>query len=184
MGEDHAHGRVDATWEKLKGWFDAGVACVGMGSNLVRKDMVAAEDWEGIKALTSQCLAWIRKARGQALYRGVEHVGLYPTSEASAEEIVDWYPQAFDLKVKEGRSSFVLSSDGFGRIEVSRASRTVLAISPCRWPTLRLQWRTYERKASNFSNRKSNPRRNQSISRTPVQRAIQRTCFGSPSPTG
>jgi 2-dehydro-3-deoxyphosphogluconate aldolase/(4S)-4-hydroxy-2-oxoglutarate aldolase len=58
-------GGVDATWDNLKGWFDAGVTCVGMGSKLVRKDLIAAEDWEGITALTSQCLAWIRKARGQ-----------------------------------------------------------------------------------------------------------------------
>jgi 2-dehydro-3-deoxyphosphogluconate aldolase/(4S)-4-hydroxy-2-oxoglutarate aldolase len=57
-------GGVDATWENLKGWFEAGVACVGMGSKLVRKDLMAAQDWEGISDLTAQCLAWIRKARG------------------------------------------------------------------------------------------------------------------------
>lgn len=57
-------GGVDTTWENLKSWFDAGVTCVGMGSKLVRKDLVAAEDWEGITELTSQCLAWIREARG------------------------------------------------------------------------------------------------------------------------
>jgi 2-dehydro-3-deoxyphosphogluconate aldolase/(4S)-4-hydroxy-2-oxoglutarate aldolase len=59
-------GGVDGTWDNLKSWFDAGVTCVGMGSKLVRKDLIAAEDWEGITALTSQCLAWIREARGQA----------------------------------------------------------------------------------------------------------------------
>lgn len=57
---------VDATLDNLKSWFDAGVSCVGMGSKLVRKDLVAAEDWGGISALTSQCLAWIREARGLA----------------------------------------------------------------------------------------------------------------------
>ncbi len=56
-------GGVDATWENLKGWFDAGVTCVGMGSKLVRKDLIAAEDWEGITALAKQCLAWIEQAR-------------------------------------------------------------------------------------------------------------------------
>jgi len=113
-------GGVDATWENLKGWFDAGVTCVGMGSKLVRKDLVATEDWEGITALTARCLAWIRKARGQALYQGIEHPGLYPTSEASSGDIVSWYQNAFDFKVKEGRSSFFLSSDGPGRIEVMK----------------------------------------------------------------
>jgi 2-dehydro-3-deoxyphosphogluconate aldolase/(4S)-4-hydroxy-2-oxoglutarate aldolase len=50
-------GGVDATRESLKAWFDAGVTCVGMGSKLVRKDLVAAQDWEGIASLTRQCLA-------------------------------------------------------------------------------------------------------------------------------
>lgn len=57
-------GGVDATYENLKGWFDAGVTCVGMGSKLVRKDLIAAEDWAGISALTTQCLSWIKELRG------------------------------------------------------------------------------------------------------------------------
>lgn len=58
-------GGVRGTWEDLKAWFDAGVTCVGMGSGLVRKDLVAAEDWEGLEEHVAQCLAWIRKAREQ-----------------------------------------------------------------------------------------------------------------------
>ena len=56
-------GGVDATWENIKNWFDAGVTCVGMGSKLVRKDLVAAKDWASITELTARCLSWIRKAR-------------------------------------------------------------------------------------------------------------------------
>jgi len=56
-------GGVDATWENLKGWFDAGVTCVGMGSKLVRSDLVKARDWEGITNLAKQCLEWVRQAR-------------------------------------------------------------------------------------------------------------------------
>lgn len=56
-------GGVDATFENLKGWFDAGVTCVGMGSKLVRKDLIAAEDWQGLTQLTAQCLEWVRQAR-------------------------------------------------------------------------------------------------------------------------
>jgi 2-dehydro-3-deoxyphosphogluconate aldolase/(4S)-4-hydroxy-2-oxoglutarate aldolase len=124
-------GGVDATWENLKGWFDAGVTCVGMGSKLVRKDMVASQDWEGLTNLTAQCLTWIRKARGQPLYSGVEHAGLYPTSEAPAEEIVSWYRDTFGFTVREGSSSFVLSSDGPGRLEVMKGEpggRTHVAV--------------------------------------------------------
>ncbi len=113
-------GGVSASWENLKAWFDAGVACVGMGSDLVRNDLIASGDWAGITALTAQCLAWVRKARGQALYRGVEHPGLYPTSQASAKEIVDWYQDAFEFEAREGSSSYFLSSDGPGRIEVMK----------------------------------------------------------------
>ena len=113
-------GGVAPTWENLKGWFDAGVTCVGMGSGMVRSDLIAAGDWAGITALVVKGLALIRKARGQALYSGVEHPGLYPTSQVSARTIVDWYAETFGFQVSEGSSSFFVSSDGPGRIEVMK----------------------------------------------------------------
>jgi len=113
-------GGVDATWENLKGWFDAGVTCVGMGSKVVRKDLVAAEDWAGITAIARQSLAWIRKARGETLYTGVEHVGLYPTSDASAKEIASWYEGVFDFEAQEGSSSYFVNGDGPGRLEIMK----------------------------------------------------------------
>jgi len=58
-------GGVRANWENIKGWFDAGAACLGMGSGLVRKDLIAAEDWAALTTLTAQCLEWVQKARGQ-----------------------------------------------------------------------------------------------------------------------
>ncbi len=59
-------GGVSATRENLKGWFDAGVVCVGMGSGVVRSDLIKAQNWQAITDLTAQCLAWIREIRGQA----------------------------------------------------------------------------------------------------------------------
>ena len=56
-------GGVDATEESIKGWFKAGVSCVGMGSRLVRKDLVAAGNWEEITRTVRQVLEWIREAR-------------------------------------------------------------------------------------------------------------------------
>ena len=56
-------GGVDATEENISDWFKAGAACVGMGSKLIRKDLVAAGDWAGITATVRQVLAWIREAR-------------------------------------------------------------------------------------------------------------------------
>ncbi len=57
-------GGVDATEESIKAWFKAGVACVGMGSKLIRKDLVAAGNWAEITAKVRQVLDWIKEARG------------------------------------------------------------------------------------------------------------------------
>jgi 2-dehydro-3-deoxyphosphogluconate aldolase/(4S)-4-hydroxy-2-oxoglutarate aldolase len=57
-------GGVDATRESIHAWFGAGVTCVGAGSKLIRKDLVAAGDYDGIAATIRQVLAWIREARG------------------------------------------------------------------------------------------------------------------------
>jgi 2-dehydro-3-deoxyphosphogluconate aldolase/(4S)-4-hydroxy-2-oxoglutarate aldolase len=58
-----ATGGVDATEESIRGWFEAGVACVGMGSKLIRKDLVAAGDFDAITKTVAQVLAWIKEAR-------------------------------------------------------------------------------------------------------------------------
>jgi 2-dehydro-3-deoxyphosphogluconate aldolase/(4S)-4-hydroxy-2-oxoglutarate aldolase len=57
-------GGVSPTEENLKAWFEAGAACVGMGSKLIRKDLVAAGDWGGITELVEQVLAMIKEFRG------------------------------------------------------------------------------------------------------------------------
>ena len=56
-------GGVDATEESIQKWFKAGVCAVGMGSNLVTKDFVAAGNFQGISERTAHVLAWIRAAR-------------------------------------------------------------------------------------------------------------------------
>lgn len=58
-------GGVEATYENLKAWFESGVACVGIGSSLVRKDLVKAEKWNEIAALTSQSIEWIAAIRSR-----------------------------------------------------------------------------------------------------------------------
>ena len=58
-------GGVEATQESIHAWFKAGVTCVGVGSDLIRKDLVAAGDWDGIAANVKQVLAWIREARAK-----------------------------------------------------------------------------------------------------------------------
>jgi len=56
-------GGVDATRESIEGWFKGGVTCVGIGSKLIVKDMVAAGDFDGIAAKVAQVLAWIGEVR-------------------------------------------------------------------------------------------------------------------------
>ena len=57
-------GGVDATEESIRAWFEAGVACVGMGSKLISKELVAAGDFEAISNKVVQVLAWIKGIRG------------------------------------------------------------------------------------------------------------------------
>ncbi|MBQ6576374.1 MAG: bifunctional 4-hydroxy-2-oxoglutarate aldolase/2-dehydro-3-deoxy-phosphogluconate aldolase [Bacteroidales bacterium] len=54
-------GAVEPTEENLKAWAKSGVTAVGMGSKLFPKDMIEAEDWEGISGLCRKSLDWFRK---------------------------------------------------------------------------------------------------------------------------
>jgi len=56
-------GGVEPAEENLKAWFDAGVTCVGMGSNLFPKDVLAAKEWEKITELCRNTLEIIKKVR-------------------------------------------------------------------------------------------------------------------------
>ena len=58
-------GGVDATRESLDGWFKAGVAAVGAGSNLLTKELIAAKDWDGITAKVKQSIEWIKEIRAE-----------------------------------------------------------------------------------------------------------------------
>jgi 2-dehydro-3-deoxyphosphogluconate aldolase/(4S)-4-hydroxy-2-oxoglutarate aldolase len=58
-------GGVDITEESLSAWFKAGVAAVGIGTNLITKDLLARKDYEGIARNVEQTLATIRKVRGK-----------------------------------------------------------------------------------------------------------------------
>jgi len=58
-------GGVDATQESIDAWFKAGVACVGIGSQLITKQILASGDFDGLAQKTAQVLHWIREARGK-----------------------------------------------------------------------------------------------------------------------
>jgi 2-dehydro-3-deoxyphosphogluconate aldolase/(4S)-4-hydroxy-2-oxoglutarate aldolase len=56
-------GGVDPTEESLKTWFDAGVYCVGMGTNLITKDILKNKDWKLLKDNVSALVAIYNKIR-------------------------------------------------------------------------------------------------------------------------
>ena len=56
-------GGVKPTRENLEGWFKAGVTCVGMGSNLFPKEVIAAKEWSKITELCKGALDIIKEIR-------------------------------------------------------------------------------------------------------------------------
>lgn len=56
-------GGVSPTEQNLKDWFDAGVTCVGMGSKLISKDIIANEDFAKLEMNVRKVLAIIKSLR-------------------------------------------------------------------------------------------------------------------------
>lgn len=77
-------GGVSDTRESIAAWFNAGVAAVGIGGNLIKKEWLAAGNYDAISKRTAQVLAWIREMRGRIPIAGIEHVALYPYGGATA----------------------------------------------------------------------------------------------------
>ncbi|MFD2588712.1 bifunctional 4-hydroxy-2-oxoglutarate aldolase/2-dehydro-3-deoxy-phosphogluconate aldolase [Croceitalea marina] len=56
-------GGVSTDEENLKGWFDAGVTCVGMGSKLISKEMLSNGDFKGLEEKVRTTLKTITQVR-------------------------------------------------------------------------------------------------------------------------
>jgi 2-dehydro-3-deoxyphosphogluconate aldolase/(4S)-4-hydroxy-2-oxoglutarate aldolase len=56
-------GGVSPTKENLKGWFDAGVTCVGMGSQLISKEILASKDFGKLEKTVRDTLSLIKSIR-------------------------------------------------------------------------------------------------------------------------
>lgn len=59
-------GGVEKTKESIEKWFKAGVACVGMGSALITKDLVKKGNFGTITRNVSEVLDWIKAIRERA----------------------------------------------------------------------------------------------------------------------
>ena len=56
-------GGVTLDRDNLKGWFDAGVTCVGMGSNLFPKEVMASKDWAKMAQMAKDLINTIKEVR-------------------------------------------------------------------------------------------------------------------------
>lgn len=56
-------GGVSPTEESLRKWFDAGVTCVGMGSQLITKDILEGRKYDELAAMVQSTLALIQRIR-------------------------------------------------------------------------------------------------------------------------
>ncbi|WP_339714879.1 bifunctional 4-hydroxy-2-oxoglutarate aldolase/2-dehydro-3-deoxy-phosphogluconate aldolase [uncultured Kriegella sp.] len=56
-------GGVSPEKDNLKGWFDAGVTCVGMGSKLISKQVLADQDFDGLTQTVKNTLDTIKEVR-------------------------------------------------------------------------------------------------------------------------
>lgn len=57
-------GGVSPTKESLTAWFKAGIACAGMGSNLITKELLASKDYAGITKKVKETIELINELRG------------------------------------------------------------------------------------------------------------------------
>jgi len=56
-------GGISVTKESITEWIKAGAACLGIGSKLITRDLVAKGDWKGVKNRVTECLQHIKEAR-------------------------------------------------------------------------------------------------------------------------
>ena len=84
----------------------------------------ASWEHEAIRETVARTAGWVRQARGENVFQGIEHVGLYPYGGASAQQIVDWYREVFGFDIDEGKAYYFVQGQGPGRIEVMKAGQT------------------------------------------------------------
>ena len=58
-------GGVDSSRESMEEWFGAGVACVGIGSTLITRDIAASGDFEALTRKVRELVGWISEIRSR-----------------------------------------------------------------------------------------------------------------------
>jgi hypothetical protein len=88
---------------------------------------IGAGSMENLTSRVADILWFVKEVRGEKLFCGVEHLGIYPEAGQEATEITDWYKETFDFDIDEGDSWYFLRSSGPGRIEVLKNHEPVKA---------------------------------------------------------
>lgn len=55
-------GGVEPTKESIQSWLDAGVVCVGMGSNLLSKELIEKKDWSALGVQLSRLVNIVKES--------------------------------------------------------------------------------------------------------------------------
>lgn len=58
-----ATGGIEPTYQSLSTWFQAGIVCAGLGSQLITKDILAKKDWHTLKHKVSDAIAIVKQIR-------------------------------------------------------------------------------------------------------------------------
>jgi 2-dehydro-3-deoxyphosphogluconate aldolase/(4S)-4-hydroxy-2-oxoglutarate aldolase len=107
-------GDVEPDQNQIDAWIDAGAACIGL-------DIQQIADPGATRSLTAGIadLIWyVKNARGDNIFCGVEHLGIYPEAGQAASKLTEWYNNMFNFVVDEGESWYFVRSTGPGRIEI------------------------------------------------------------------
>jgi len=58
-------GGVEVNKQDISSWITAGAAALNIGSNLIKKDLVKAGDFDSIRKLVEDCIGWIKETRDE-----------------------------------------------------------------------------------------------------------------------
>jgi len=113
-------GGVQANPESIREWFKAGVTAIGMGTQLVKKEWVDANEFDRIADLARDILGWIHPEKPRPLYTGIEHTGLYSQTDEIGHATAAWYAERFGFTPQEGNSSILVRAPEYGFLEVMK----------------------------------------------------------------
>jgi 2-dehydro-3-deoxyphosphogluconate aldolase/(4S)-4-hydroxy-2-oxoglutarate aldolase len=107
-------GDIQPGAEPVANWVQAGAACIGVDVQA----MAEMGSLESLPGKISDIIWYVKKARGENLFCGVEHLGIYPEAGQDAAELTGWYKDIFGFDIDEGESWYFVHSTGPGRIEI------------------------------------------------------------------